>query len=116
MYGAAKPNELQRGVEAVVIEFERIKRHGFTATELERAKSNFVTGVESSYAERDKRKSESYVGTYLNHFLQGERALSNEDRYRLGKSLIGTIALRSEEHTSELQSRMRLSYAAFCLK
>src|SRR5690606_2145275 len=40
-----------------------------------------------------KRKSESYVATYLNHFLEGESALSNEDRYRLGKSLIGTITL-----------------------
>src|SRR3546814_8971745 len=26
------------------------------------------------------------------------------------------VTLRSEEHTSELQSLMRLSYAAFCLK
>src|SRR3546814_2444130 len=30
-----------------------------------------------------------------------------------GKS---TIARRSEEHTSELQSLMRISYAVFCLK
>ncbi len=93
MFVAAKPEEMQRGFEAVVTEFERLKRYGFTATELDRAKSNFLTSVESAYAERDKRKSESYVGTYLNHFLQGERALSNEDRYRLGKSLIGTITL-----------------------
>src|SRR3546814_4763980 len=28
----------------------------------------------------------------------------------------GTPALRSEEHTSELQSLMRISYAVFCLK
>src|SRR3546814_6819005 len=27
-----------------------------------------------------------------------------------------TISLRSEEHTSELQSLMRISYAVFCLK
>src|SRR3546814_2673299 len=27
----------------------------------------------------------------------------------------GTLALRSEEHTSELQSLMRISYAVFCL-
>src|SRR3546814_2641174 len=27
-----------------------------------------------------------------------------------------TEAYRSEEHTSELQSRMRISYAVFCLK
>src|SRR3546814_4513904 len=30
--------------------------------------------------------------------------------------ITGVIALRSEEHTSELQSLMRISYAVFCLK
>src|SRR3546814_7286445 len=30
--------------------------------------------------------------------------------------LIGLVGLRSEEHTSELQSLMRISYAVFCLK
>src|SRR3546814_4478237 len=28
----------------------------------------------------------------------------------------GPVAFRSEEHTSELQSLMRISYAVFCLK
>src|SRR3546814_3824407 len=31
-------------------------------------------------------------------------------------ALEGAAALRSEEHTSELQSLMRISYAVFCLK
>src|SRR3546814_9568167 len=30
--------------------------------------------------------------------------------------LVKPLALRSEEHTSELQSLMRISYAVFCLK
>src|SRR3546814_4935215 len=30
--------------------------------------------------------------------------------------LIERISIRSEEHTSELQSLMRISYAVFCLK
>src|SRR3546814_2116503 len=34
---------------------------------------------------------------------------------KLGRG-IGRIAGRSEEHTSELQSLMRISYAVFCLK
>src|SRR3546814_8103992 len=29
---------------------------------------------------------------------------------------LGRITIRSEEHTSELQSLMRISYAVFCLK
>src|SRR3546814_2200529 len=32
------------------------------------------------------------------------------------KSLHGWIGARSEEHTSELQSLMRISYAGFCLE
>src|SRR3546814_2577258 len=35
----------------------------------------------------------------------------------LGASISGDLAkVRSEEHTSELQSLMRISYAVFCLK
>src|SRR3546814_8891222 len=35
---------------------------------------------------------------------------------RLAFRRIGRLWLRSEEHTSELQSLMRISYAVFCLK
>src|SRR3546814_8231273 len=39
---------------------------------------------------------------------------------KVRQSMTGTVgytfALRSEEHTSELQSLMRISYAVFCLK
>src|SRR3546814_9373512 len=31
-------------------------------------------------------------------------------------SFYGTVTQRSEEHTSDLQSLMRISYAVFCLK
>src|SRR3546814_7257717 len=35
---------------------------------------------------------------------------------RVGDELLWNMAPRSEEHTSELQSLMRISYAVFCLK
>src|SRR3546814_3670594 len=35
---------------------------------------------------------------------------------RFVEELADELALRSEEHTSELQSLMRISYAVFCLK
>src|SRR3546814_9505774 len=39
------------------------------------------------------------------------RALFTELRVQAG-----SLSVRSEEHTSELQSLMRISYAVFCLK
>src|SRR3546814_2507730 len=37
-------------------------------------------------------------------------------RYREAAALHQALGTRSEEHTSELQSLMRISYAVFCLK
>src|SRR3546814_1291138 len=34
----------------------------------------------------------------------------------IGGELLSALVTRSEEHTSELQSLMRISYAVFCLK
>src|SRR3546814_8764791 len=41
-----------------------------------------------------------------------------DERYQtvFGYGTVGRAAYRSEEHTSELQSLMRISYAGFCLK
>src|SRR3546814_4453828 len=44
------------------------------------------------------------------------RASSGITRPPIGRSLYRQHHLRSEEHTSELQSLMRISYAVFCLK
>src|SRR3546814_2795198 len=47
----------------------------------------------------------------------GEALLLGEDRQALGVERGGKgLGDRSEEHTSELQSLMRISYAVFCLK
>src|SRR3546814_2298496 len=39
-----------------------------------------------------------------------------EDAKPLAENFLGGNDARSEEHTSELQSLMRISYAVFCLK
>src|SRR3546814_7038896 len=38
------------------------------------------------------------------------------DAKTYGEQMVSTAGRRSEEHTSELQSLMRISYAVFCLK
>src|SRR3546814_3993966 len=55
--------------------------------------------------------------------LPGRRCISH-DEYHVNRGIVLAIAVerrvaagaRSEEHTSELQSLMRISYAVFCLK
>src|SRR3546814_1595280 len=57
--------------------------------------------------------AERVVPAPVDHQAGGETAEhEGEDDRHQGEDLL----LRSEEHTSELQSLMRISYAVFCLK
>src|SRR3546814_9906330 len=48
--------------------------------------------------------------------LWEERPISVELPETIEATIVEADAVRSEEHTSELQSLMRISYAVFCLK
>src|SRR3546814_1992956 len=52
--------------------------------------------------------------------VQGVRTRADADAMKAASETAGQIVVigggRSEEHTSELQSLMRISYAVFCLK
>ncbi|PYF75040.1 M16 family metallopeptidase [Pedobacter nutrimenti] len=71
-YGAtvvAKPGELEKGFKALWRETRRVEKFGFTATELGRAKQNYLSSMEAALKERDKTPSENYVQEYLQYFL-----------------------------------------------
>lgn len=93
----SKPGQFEEGFKAVVREMDRFQKFGFTETEFKRAISSIAKSNETSYTERDKRKSDSYVDTYLNNFLNEGPALSNEDRYLITKQLLPTLTLKEVE-------------------
>src|SRR3546814_13128815 len=59
-----------------------------------------------------------YTDYYNLMFLVDERGRKQGEGFQIAKEAIDylTEVVRSEEHTSELQSLMRISYAVFCLK
>ena len=67
-----KENEVEQGLAAALREVERARRFGFTESEYNRAKSEYLRHLESAYNERDKNKNESYVQQYVRHFLDNE--------------------------------------------
>src|SRR3546814_6012555 len=74
----------------------------FPYTTLFRSRPLLARGAAATGESRSARRSEDRVGRQLRW------ARPSDDRQRLART-------RSEEHTSELQSLMRISYAVFCL-
>src|SRR3546814_3931289 len=71
-----------------------------------------VADVEAARAKPDAVEATSrvFAGT-----INGGAAIEIEVTRRSNESALAKV-VRSEEHTSELQSLMRFSYAVFCLK
>lgn len=85
-------SELQ-ALKDLAIEAERIKRFGFTNSELERAKTDLLKGVEKSYNERETQRNSSYVREYVRHYLSDEPTPGIEWEYETLKLLLPQISL-----------------------
>src|SRR3546814_7459927 len=70
----------------------------------------------SAIAARISRLGRTGFTLHCGIFRGGERLTDIEIRYAHIDRDSGRPTPRSEEHTSELQSLMRISYAVFCLK
>lgn len=90
---AVKDGGMARGLEAVLTEAERVDRHGFTATELERAKQDLLRGYEQAYTEREKSESAGYADEYVRNFLEGEPIPGIATEYDLAKRFVPGIQL-----------------------
>src|SRR3546814_8851014 len=77
---------------------------------------NIPTGNFPAVFAREREGSDDYV---VNTTVENDTIVVHGTyRYlviRYGKQVVGLRRNRSEEHTSELQSLMRISYAVFCL-
>src|SRR3546814_3744873 len=75
-------------------------------------------GIVAKTQKRFKVKSKVNAGAILaeNRLEQNFKVEAPDQVWVSDISQIKTLEGRSEEHTSELQSLMRISYAVFCLK
>ncbi len=84
---------IMTGLEALLIEAERVRRHGFTATELERQKERILKWMEHAYNERENMESLNLAEEYIRNFLQEEPIPGIEYEYELFKKYMPGITL-----------------------
>ena len=84
-------DQLKNAIATVWREILRAKRGGFTASEYERARSEYMSQVESDYNAREKKSSASYCKEYVRHFIDNEPIMGLENQYQLSQQLCPNI-------------------------
>ena len=79
--------KLAEGFEALYTEMEKIRRHGFTQSEFERAQENLMRQVERTYANRNDRTNEQFVNIYLENYRKNEPMPDAETEWKLDSML-----------------------------
>jgi zinc protease len=91
-------NGVERGLATVLTENERVRQHGFTANELERARKTLQRSLEQRYLDRDKTESGRLVNAYVTHFLAQDPAPGIEFEYNYAKEHLAGITLEEVNH------------------
>jgi len=74
-------DNVAKALKTLVIENERLRRYGITASEFERAKADILKKLEKEFNDRDKQKNQYYVQKLVSNFIDKEPILSIDMKY-----------------------------------
>ena len=93
LFAAAKPGQSQAAVELLLVELERVRKHGFTESEFERIKADFMRGRERAVTEADTVDGSRYARGLVSHFLEDQTMISPEASLALAQQYLPTLTL-----------------------
>ncbi len=83
LYGVPKEGKELETLAALMREAKRALEHGFTATEYERAKADYLSALEKQYTNRNKIRNDAFGNDYRDHYLSNEPIPSIENLYQM---------------------------------
>ncbi len=91
--GSTGTQDVKKGIDAALTELERVKRFGFTAAELDRAKKNMLNSYENSFNNRDKTESSVFADEYIRNFTDNESIPGIAVEFDQVKTMLPSITL-----------------------
>ncbi|MDE6283502.1 MAG: insulinase family protein, partial [Muribaculaceae bacterium] len=78
-----KGDDILPSLASIYRELLRAYRSGFTISEYDRARSEYLSRLEKEYNNREKTENKRYVNTYVRNFIDGTPAAGIETEYQL---------------------------------
>ena len=105
-------NPMQEAMDALMAETNRARQFGFLQSELDRAKAATLNAAEKAFFEREKTQSAQIVGSYVNHYLQGDPIPGAEHHFKFLQQTLPGIKL---EEINAAAKKMPSTANAFAL-
>jgi zinc protease len=84
---------IERGLDAVFVELARVRKFGFTPTELDRQKQNMLRSYELNVTQEPNRTSASRAAEYIRNFLLDESLPTAADELALHQRFLADVSL-----------------------
>ena len=91
---ATKEDGVERGFQALLTEVLRVERHGFTKTELDRARAQMLRLFQQAVKERDKTNGREFAAEIVRNFLEAEAMPGREAELKLVEKFLPTFTLQ----------------------
>ena len=89
----AHEGRIDEAFRAMYTEMERMRRHGFTAGEFERAKQEILRWAERSYTNRNDVSNAEYAQRYLDNYAEGTPMMDAETEWMLDQQFINSLTV-----------------------
>lgn len=101
----SQDNKQLEALKVLVDENNRVKKYGFKAAELERAKAEILAAMDKQFKEKDKQNSEMYVNELQSYFLNNDPTPGIEWSYNFISKVLPTISI--EDVNAEISKLIR---------
>lgn len=89
----AKEGQEKAAFQLLMSEIEKVRRYGFTDSELELVKADLLSSYEKQYNERNAQENIRYVNQYINHYLHQEEIPGIETEYQMIQEVLPAITV-----------------------
>lgn len=93
--GVAKDGNIANTLQSIYREVLRAKRGGFTQTEYDRARSEYLASLEKTYNNRNSLENYAYTNDMIRNFIDGTPMLSVELEYQIMSQMAQMVDLNS---------------------
>jgi len=97
-----RQGEALSSLDAALTEVERVRRYGFTAAEVERAKSEILNTYERLYNDRENQRNHSLASEYSRNYLENEAVPGIAVEFKLVDRLLQGISRDDVNQRAEL--------------